>query len=189
MATYDDQMESGMYYDRTSAESTVQRLHDLGYTRDEISVMMHDKTAQRDFANATGSKAAEGAVTGAAVGGGLGAIVAGLMATGSIAAIVGTGGAAAPLVAGPLAAALAGLGAGGVAGGIIGGLVGAGIPEDRAKEYSEGLDRGGILLGVRARPEDRDQIRTLFTATSGRSDYTSETGDIATGDRLTGRPV
>lgn len=165
--------ETGMYYDRGSAESTVQRLHDLGYTHDEISVMMNDKTREREFADATGSKASEGAVAGAAVGGSLGALIAGLTATGSIAAIVGTGGAAAPLVAGPLAAALAGLGAGGVAGGLIGALVGAGIPKDRAAEYSEGLDRGGILLGVKPRAETRDQVRGIFSPAN-----TTETGVI-----------
>ncbi|MDP9018180.1 MAG: general stress protein [Candidatus Eremiobacteraeota bacterium] len=168
--------ETGMYYDRGSAETTVQRLHEMGYSSDEISVMMNDKTAQKEFADSTGSKAAQGAVTGAAIGGGLGAIIAGLTATGSVAAIVGTGGAAAPLVVGPLAAALAGLGAGGVTGGIIGGLVGAGIPEDRAKEYKEGLDRGGILLGVHPKAEHRDQVRSLFTPTT--SGTTTETGDI-----------
>ena len=172
MSTYDD-FETGMYYDRGAAENTVQRLHDLGYSHDDISVMMNDKTREREFAQSTGSKASEGAVTGAAVGGGLGALIAGLTATGSVAAIVGTGGAAAPLVAGPLAAALAGLGAGGVAGGLIGALVGAGIPKDRAQEYSEGLDRGGILLGVKPRAEHRDQVRSLFTPS-----VTMETGDI-----------
>lgn len=172
MATYDT-FETGMYYDRPSAEQTVQRLQDLGYSRDEISVMMNDKTREREFADATGTKAAEGAVTGAAVGGALGGLIAGLTATGSVIAIGATGGAAAPLVVGPLAAALAGLGAGGVTGGIIGALVGAGIPEDKAKTYSEGLDRGGILLGVRPREENRDQVRSIFTPS------TAETGDIS----------
>ena len=62
---------------------------------------------------------------------------------------MGTGGAAAPLVAGPLAAAIAGLGAGGAAGGIVGALIGAGIPDQQAKQYEEHLNNGGILLGVR----------------------------------------
>lgn len=81
-----------------------------------------------------------------------------------VAAVVGTGGAAAPLVAGPLAAALAGLGAGGAAGGIVGALVGAGIPEARAKRYEQRLNNGGILLGVRPRPEHRERVREIFPA-------------------------
>jgi len=170
MTRYDD-FETGIYDDRESAENAVARLHELGYTKDDISVMMDDKTRERDFADATGSKAGSGAAAGAAIGGGLGAIVAGLTATGSVAAIVGTGGAATPLVAGPLAAALAGLGAGGVAGGIVGALVGAGIPEDRAKRYESRLNDGGILVGVKPRPEHRDELRRIFPEDDG--DYSS----------------
>ena len=173
LATYDETFETQMYYDRKSAERAVQRLEDLGYSRDEISVMMNDKTREREFAHATGTKAAEGAVTGAALGGALGGLLAGLTATGSVVAIAATGGAATPLVVGPLAAALAGVGAGGVTGGIIGALVGAGIPEEKAKEYSEGLDRGGILVGVRPKGQNRSQVRSLFASPL------TETGDIA----------
>ena len=157
-----DEYAVGIYDDRASAEAAVARLRELGYSKDDISVMMDDKTREREFADHTGSKAAAGMGTGAAIGGGLGAIIAGLTATGSVAAIVGTGGAAAPLVAGPLAAALAGLGAGGVAGGIVGALVGAGIPEKHAKRYEERLNKGGILLGVKPRPENRDELRGIF---------------------------
>ncbi len=159
---WDTDYKTGIYDDRASAENAVARLHALGYDDDEISVMMNDQTRARDFAEQTGSKATAGAATGAAVGGGLGAIVAGLTATGSVAAIVGTGGAATPLVVGPLAAALAGLGAGGVAGGVIGALIGAGIPEDKAKRYADRLNDGGILLGVRPRAETREELRTVF---------------------------
>jgi hypothetical protein len=161
MTTYDE-FETGMYDDRVSAEDAVARLHELGYSKDDISVMMDDQTRAREFADQTGSKAGTGAATGALIGGGLGAIVASLTATGSLAAIVGTGGAATPLVAGPLAAALAGLGAGGVAGGVVGALVGAGIPEHRAKRYEQRLQNGGILLGVKPRAEHRDELRKIF---------------------------
>lgn len=102
-------------------------------------------------------------MTGGVVVGGLAAILAGLTATGSVAAVVATGGVATPVVAGPLIAALAGLGAGAAAGGIVGALVGAGIPKEKAVVYSEGLDRGGILLGVNARTADRDALREVFS--------------------------
>lgn len=157
-----DNFETGIYDDRRSAEHAIERLHRLGYQTGEISVLMHDKTRERQFAEKTGTHAAEGTITGAVIGGGLGALVAALTATGSLAAIVGTGGAATPLVAGPLAAALAGLGAGGAAGGIIGALVGAGIPEHRARLYEDRLDKGGIMLGVQARPEHREAVRDVF---------------------------
>jgi len=155
--------ESGIYYDYDAAEARVRRLHELGYTDKEISVMMRDKEKAAAFVERTGGHAAEGAVTGGVVGGSLGAILAGLMATGSVIAIAGTGGAATPLVVGPLAAALAGLGAGAATGGVIGALVGAGVPKEKAVVYDEGLGRGGIVLGVHTRPESRDDVRRVFT--------------------------
>ena len=178
-------IETGMYYDRASAETTVQGLRELGYADSDISVMMKDKDEARKFATDTGSNAAEGAVTGGVIGGGIGALIAGLTATGSIAAIVGTGGLAAPVVVGPLAAALAGLGAGALSGGIIGALIGAGIPKEKATEYEEGLNRGGILLGVHPREGDRDRVRAVF-ATSGGT-RRMERGSVNSNDLISAR--
>jgi uncharacterized membrane protein len=155
-------LETGIFDDRRSAEDAVERLRQLGYGSDDISVLMHDKAREKHFAEKTGTHAAQGTVTGAVIGGGLGAIVAGLTATGSIAAIVGTGGLATPLVAGPLAAALAGLGAGAAAGGIVGALIGVGIPEHRARSYQDRLDNGAILIGVQPRPEDLEEVRAVL---------------------------
>jgi hypothetical protein len=58
------------------------------------------------------------------------------------------------VIAGPLAAAVAGAGAGAATGGLIGALVGWNIPEERVKQYEEGIKKGGILMGVRARNDD-----------------------------------
>jgi hypothetical protein len=162
MNTTTSDFESGIYYDSDAADARIRRLRDLGYSDDQISVMMRDKEQAQAFVAKSGGHAAEGAVTGGAIGGGIGAIVAGLVATGSVTAIVGTGGVALPLVVGPLAAALAGLGAGAAAGGVVGALVGAGIPKDKAIVYDEGLSRGGIVLGVQTRPDNRDEVRRVF---------------------------
>ena len=144
--------ELGMYYDAESAESAIDRLHDLGYSDADISVMMRDEQQAQAFVKRTGGHAAEGAVTGGAVVGGLAAILAGLTATGSLAAIVGTGGLAAPVVAGPLVAALAGLGAGAAAGGIVGALVGAGIPQGKSRRLWRGAGPRGNLAGRERAP-------------------------------------
>lgn len=162
MTTTKETFEGGVYYDEASANAAIERLRALGYSSDDISVMMKDQERAKQFAGKTGTKAAEGTVTGGIVGGGLGAIVGALMATGSIAATVGTGGLAAPLVAGPLAAAIAGLGAGGLVGGVLGALIGAGIPEHRAKHYAEGIERGGMLIGVNPRTGERERVRQAF---------------------------
>ncbi len=182
----DRNWESGLFRDRSSAEDAVNRLHEMGYQPDDISVMMSDRTQASEFAKSTGSKAAKGAATGATIGGGLGAIVAGLTATGSIAAIAGTAGAAAPLVAGPLAAALAGLGAGGLTGGIVGGLIGAGIPEHKAREYERGLNEGGIVVAVPPRTDTRDRLREVFPQDSYQEQYASSQTTSAGGSASTG---
>lgn len=162
---------TGMFTNRAAAERAIGDLEALGYPHSDISVMMSDATRTRDFANDTGTKAAEGAGVGAGIGGTLGAIVAALTATGSVAAVAATGGLAAPLVAGPLAAALAGAGAGGLTGGLIGGLVGAGIPQERAAQYETALNAGGILVGVRADAVNAPRVRQILEA-DGAADVT-----------------
>jgi hypothetical protein len=167
-------MVTGLFYDRQQAERAVEDLHELGYRQDDISVMMSDETRTRDFAESTGTKAAEGATTGGIIGGAIGAILAGVTTTGAILAVAGTGGLATPIVVGPLAAVLAGLGAGGLAGGIIGALVGAGIPEDRARDIETGLKRGGIMVAVHPHVGDETRVAQILDAdtTSGVTDST-----------------
>ena len=58
------------------------------------------------------------------------------------------------VIAGPLAAAMAGAGAGAATGGIVGALIGWGIPEERVKEYDEGIREGGILMAVHPRNDE-----------------------------------
>ena len=186
MDSRDDLYESEMYYDTAPAEEAVNRLHSMGYGQDDISVMMDDKTREKAFAAMTKAKGSEGMAAGATIGGALGAILAGLTATGSVVAIAGTAGAATPLVAGPLAAALAGLGAGAAGGGILGGLIGAGIGEKRAKEYEKGLREGGILVAVKPKSkDDRSEVRRALdddrrtTTTTGTTESTETTVDYA----------
>ncbi|HKX30085.1 MAG TPA: hypothetical protein VJ302_20520 [Blastocatellia bacterium] len=131
----------------------------MGYTRDDVSVLMSDTTKTKEFGIEAASKAAGGAGVGGAVGGAVGAILAGLAAIGTTLALPGLG----LVIAGPLAAALAGAGAGAATGGLIGLLVGAGIPEHRAKVYDTGLRQGGILVGVESKSDqDADQIEKIF---------------------------
>jgi hypothetical protein len=75
-------------------------------------------------------------------------------------------------VAGPLLAGLAGAGAGGATGGIIGALIGAGIPEERVKQYEEGVREGGIVMGVNARTdEDADYFESDWKTNRGEHVY------------------
>jgi hypothetical protein len=158
-----DEWITGFFRDKAAAERAVDELLKAGYGVDDISIMMSEDTRLRTFTAEKSNMAPEGAAAGGAIGGALGAILAGLTATGSIAAIVATGGAATPLVAGPLAAALAGLGAGALGGGIIGALVGLGFPEVRAKEYEQKLRDGAIMISVRASAGDADLAREILS--------------------------
>ena len=68
-------------------------------------------------------------------------------------------GAAGPVVAaGWLASTAAVAAAGGVAGGILGALTEAGLSEEDAHVYAEGVRRGGTLLTVRVSEVDRARI-------------------------------
>jgi len=95
-----------------------------------------------ETSDATAEHAGTGAAMGAAVGGG-----AGLLACLGLLAIPGLG----PVVAaGWLATTLLGAGAGAATGGVIGALTSAGVPEEHAHAYVEGIRRGGTLVTVRA---------------------------------------
>lgn len=143
-----DEVMTGTFHDRESAERAYQSLIARGYKPEEVHLIMSEDTKKRYYADTpeVGSKAAEGGMTGATVGGAVGAVAA-VLATAGTLAIPGLG----IVLAGPLAAALAGLGAGGAAGGIIGALIGAGIPEERARLYKADIEKGGIVVGVRPR--------------------------------------
>ena len=149
---------------RSTAEAAVERLVESGLDRADISVLMSKETGGREFGFTEATKAPEGAATGAAVGGVLGAIAAGLVAIGTIAA-PGIG----LLAAGPIIAALAGAGAGGAAGSLIGALVGAGIPEHEAKFYSDALEAGGILVAVQTTGDRADAVERFLRENGGKS--------------------
>jgi hypothetical protein len=149
-------MVTGLFPDRESAERAYGSVIERGYGQDDVNLVMSDETRKKHFAadgreTELGSKALEGAGTGAAIGGTVGATLAAIAAIGTTLALPGLG----LLIAGPIAAGLAGAGAGGATGGLIGALIGAGIPEERVKKYEEGVKKGGIMMGVTPRnPED-----------------------------------
>ena len=95
----------------------------------------------------------------AIIGGVLGAIAAGLVATGVV-AVPGL----ALVAAGPIVATLAGLGAGAAAGGLTGALIGMGFPEHEARFYNEELEHGGILVGVYTHDDRGPQARKVMEA-------------------------
>ena len=174
MATTDKPVLTGLFRDRDSAERAYQSISDRGYGRDDVNVVMSEDTRKRHFATTDGrqtelgNKAAEGAGIGGAIGGSLGAIAAAIAAVGTTIALPGLG----LVIAGPLAAAIAGAGAGAATGGIVGALIGWGIPEERVKEYDQGIRDGGILMAVRPRSdEDATYLEDSWKANRGEHVY------------------
>ena len=120
MSSYDttnqnsnSRMVTGLFPDRASAERAYGSISDRGYGRDDVNLMMSDTTRKTHFSDTDtelGSKAAEGAGIGAGIGGTIGAVLAGIAAVGTTLVLPGLG----VVVAGPLAAALAGKGVGGM---------------------------------------------------------------------------
>lgn len=156
--TAKSRMLTGMFNDRQSAEGAYSALESRGYSKDDVNIVMSDDTRKKHFAKDgpdtdLGDKALETAGKGSAIGGTIGAVAGALAAIGTSVLIPGLG----LIVAGPIAAGLAGAGAGSIAGGIVGALIGSGIPEERAKEYESGVKNGRIVMGVNARnDEDAD---------------------------------
>lgn len=139
--------------DATRAQSIVVDLRASGFTNDDISVLLPDKTGTRDFAHEHGTKAPEGAATGAGAGGAVGGTLGWLVGIGAL-AIPGVG----PFIAaGPILAALSGAAIGAAVGGLTGALIGMGVPEFEAKQYEGKIKAGNVLISVHVR--DAEQTR------------------------------
>jgi hypothetical protein len=161
---------TGLFYNRTDAEEAIDALVQIGVARDDISVMVSEEAHGTHFPDdgadadvhveTTGTKMAQGAGTGAAIGGTLGAIAGALTMTAGNLFLPGVG----LLATGALLAALAGAGAGGLAGTLVGALIGMGIPEEEARHYEAGLRAGGILVGAHVRDDLADQARDILNA-------------------------
>lgn len=159
---------SRLYDDYQAAERAVRDLEAAGLAHSEISVVASnadnwysgDKTGtKRVDRDADGvDDRAEGAGKGARVGAAIGG-TAGLLAGLGLLAIPGVG----PVVAaGWLVATAAGVAAGGATGGIIGALANAGVDEEDAEVYAEGVRRGGTLVTARVPDGDRSRYESIL---------------------------
>jgi hypothetical protein len=157
----------GLFNTPQEAESAIRDLQNAGIARDDISLVSRNRSGSYS-GTSTGStdvdtgKATVGEhVAGGAVFGGLGGLLLGLAGL----AIPGIG----PVVAaGPLAAALttAGIGAGvgAATGGIIGAIRNAGVPEEHAHLYAEGIRRGGTLVTVHTDHSGANSIEDILNS-------------------------
>jgi hypothetical protein len=148
---------TGLFDRHDDARRAVKDLEAAGVAHRDISIVGHDQRA--DGAPAE-TEAAQDAGTGAGIGaaiGGIGGLLTGL----GLLAIPGVG----PVVAaGWLVATAAGAAGGALVGAAAGGLVGAlthaGVPENDAHVYAEGVRRGGTLVTAKV---DEPLVATAST--------------------------
>ncbi len=158
------QTVTGLFDDYNDAQIAVQELEAAGVPHRDISIVANNAKGEHNHlgaarANEAGEDAGKGAGIGATVGG-LGGLLAGL----GLLAIPGLG----PVVAaGWVASTVVGAGVGAVVGGGGGGLVGAltpaGVPEDDANAYAEGVRRGGTLVTAKVSDALAPTANSLLT--------------------------
>jgi hypothetical protein len=163
---------SRLYDNYSDAARAVSELERAGVPRDDISLIANNSEGwYREDGDRSGDGSrrvdrdhdgvddrAEGAAAGAGIGAALGG-AAGLLAGLGMLAIPGLG----PVVAaGWLASTAAVALAGGTAGGIIGALTQAGVSEDEANVYAEGVRRGGTLVTARVPDGERSRFEAIL---------------------------
>jgi hypothetical protein len=178
----------GIYSNRETVERATDTLIKSGFPASVISVLLPENLGAKPIGTEKATKAPEGATTGAASGAVLG---------GGLGLLVGIGALAIPglgpfIAAGPIMAALAGMGVGGTVGGITGALVGLGIPEYEAKRYEGRIQKGGILLSVHCDTSDEIKRAKDLLKSTGAEDISSSTEssvDSAKAEKPTTRTV
>jgi hypothetical protein len=163
----------GIYSTRSAVENAVSSLINTGFTDADISILLPESlSGAKDMGTEKATKAPEGTAVGVTTGGVIGGTL-GLLAGIGALAIPGIG----PLIAaGPIVAALAGLGVGGTVGGLTGALIGLGMPEFEAKRYEGRMNKGGILLSVHCDTSDEiKRAKQVLEAT--RAEDVSSTGE------------
>ena len=137
---------TGLFDHYDDARRAVQDLAAAGVADRDISIVANNASGVHPSAAAVDTAAGDDASKGAGIGatvGGVGGLLAGL----GLLAVPGLG----PIVAAgwlvsTIAGAVGGAVVGGAAGGLVGALTQAGVSEDDAHVYAEGVRRGGTLV-------------------------------------------
>jgi uncharacterized protein (TIGR02271 family) len=165
---------SKLFDDHATASRAVGELEAAGVPRSQISIVASNADNWYESGDYRGSRTtttervdrdadgvddrAEGAGAGAGIGAAIGG-TAGLLAGLGLMAIPGVG----PVVAaGWLVATAAGALTGAAAGGLIGALTQAGVSEEDAHVYAEGVRRGGTLVTARVPDNDRARLQAIL---------------------------
>ncbi len=161
----------GVFKNLEDLKSSIEKLKEEGFDLEQVSAIARDPNLQKEISGSeieetevgtkVSNKAGEGAATGALAGGALGGVT-GLLVGVGILAIPGVGPILlAGLEATALATTLAGGGIGAAGGGLLGALIGLGIPEERAKVYSDRVARGDYLLMLVGTQAEMEHARAI----------------------------
>lgn len=158
----------GIFQSREEVETAVNELKAAGFSNSDISVLFAFPAS--DIVHENSTKGPEGAAAGAVSGAAIGGVLGWLAGIGTL-TIPGVG----PLIAaGPIMAALAGLGVGGAIGGISGALIGLGVPEYEAKRYQTSVEQGGILISIHAETTGQIDVAKRILDRTGAQDISSK---------------
>ncbi|MEO6808605.1 MAG: general stress protein [Isosphaeraceae bacterium] len=149
----------GLMENREQVERAVDGLKRIGVHDDQIGLVMRDPREAVDLADGLNLEPDNATGIGA-LGGGLLGGLGGLLAGAGALAIPGIGPA---LALGPILSGMLGGALGAATGGLIGTLVNEGVPEEEAKHYHAGIERGGILMTVHSPDEREDEVRAVLT--------------------------
>jgi hypothetical protein len=166
----------GIYTSRSAVESAITYLREAGFASTDISILLPENLGSKELTTEKATKAPEGTTAGATSGAVIGGALGWLVGIGAL-AIPGLG----PFIAaGPIMAALAGIGVGGAVGGFTGALVGLGIPEYEAKRYEGRLQKGGILTSVHCdTSEEIDRAKEVLKRTGAEDISTTSESSVS----------
>jgi hypothetical protein len=162
---------SRLYNSHAEARAAVRDLEAAGVSHGDISILVSNADSAYDEKTKSfpdrDLDGRDDRAEGAAAGGGVGAAVggtAGLLTGLGLIAIPGVG----PVVAaGWLVATLTGAAAGAATGGIVGALSQqAGISEEEANVYAEGLRRGGALVSAKVDDNEAARVQAIMDRSS-----------------------
>ncbi|MBN9219316.1 MAG: hypothetical protein J0I79_15305 [Mesorhizobium sp.] len=155
---------TGLFDNYDDANDAVGELVSTGVPRNDISIVANNATGwHKGDETEAGEDAATGVGVGAVVGGAGGLLTGlGLMAIPGVGPVVAAGWLAATAVG-----AVGGAVVGGAAGGIVGAMTKAGVPEDDAHVYAEGVRRGGTMVTAKIEDDlvpDADRILKQYNS-------------------------
>ena len=152
------QIVTALFDTYDNASEAVRRLETAGVSYRDISIVSNAKDERHLVQHGTTDDASKGTTAGIGIGAALGG-VAGLLAGLGLVMIPGLG----PMVAaGWLAATMAGAAVGASTAGIAGALIAAGLSNEDAEIYAEGLGRGGTIVTARVEEDKHSAVRSIL---------------------------